>query len=94
MYAHHAVVHFAQVAVPLPPHAHRVVAALGDPGLVHHANSLGMRMILGNDPLAAVVEFFFIPLARFEETLYSSRGLAKPQGNAFGRFAMHIRQLP
>jgi len=69
MHSHHAVVHLPPVAVPLPRDAHRVVAALGDPGLVHHADRLRVSMILGHDLLATVVEFFLIPLDGFEKTL-------------------------
>lgn len=69
MHSHHAVVHLAQVAVPLPRDADRVLAALGNPGLVHDADRIGMSVIFGHDLLAAVMEFFFIPLDRFEETL-------------------------
>jgi hypothetical protein len=69
MHSHHTVIHLAPVAVPLPRNADRVVAALGNPGLVHDADRVGMRVIFGHDLLAAVVEFFFIPLDGFEETL-------------------------
>jgi hypothetical protein len=69
MYSHHAVVHFAPVAVPLPPDTHRVVAALGDPRLIHHADRLRVSVLSGHDLLATVVEFLFIPLDGFEETL-------------------------
>jgi hypothetical protein len=69
MHSHHAVVHLAPVAVPLPPHPRRVVPALGDCGLVHHANCIGMRVVSRHDLLATVMEFLFIPLDGFEETL-------------------------
>ncbi len=69
MHSHHAVIHFALVTIPLPSHAHRVVAALGNPRLVHHADRVRMSVIFSHDLLTAVVEFFFIPLDGFEETL-------------------------
>jgi hypothetical protein len=69
MHSHHAVVHLASVTVPLPRDAHRVVAALGNAGLVHHADRVRVTMILGHDVLATVVELFFIPLDGFEKTL-------------------------
>jgi hypothetical protein len=69
MHSHHAVVHLPPVAVPLPRDAHRVVATLGDPGLVHHADRLRMSMIVSHDLLATVVEFLVIPLDGFEKTL-------------------------
>jgi hypothetical protein len=69
MYSHHAVVHLAPVAAPLPSHANRVVAALGNRGLVHHADRVRVTMIFGQDLLATVVELFFIPLDGFKKTL-------------------------
>ena len=69
MHSHHAIIHLSPIAVPLPRHAHRIVAALGDAGLVHHADRLRVTMILGHDLLATIVEFLFIPLDGFEETL-------------------------
>jgi hypothetical protein len=69
MHSHHAVVHFAPVAIPLPRDAHRLVPTFGDRGLVHHADRLRMTVILGQQLLATVVEFLFIPLDGFEETL-------------------------
>ena len=69
MHSHHAVIHLPPTAIPLPPDAHRVVATLGGPGLVHHADRLRVSMILGHDLLATVVEFLLIPLDRFEKTL-------------------------
>jgi hypothetical protein len=69
MHSHHAVVHLPAVAVPLPSHAHGVVAALGCPRLIHHADRLRVTILLGHHLLAAVVEFLFIPLDGFEKTL-------------------------
>ena len=69
MHPHHAVVHLAAAAVPLPSHTHRVVTALGDPRLVHHADRFRMSVVLGQDLLATIVKSFFIPLDGFEETL-------------------------
>ena len=69
MHPHHAIVHLAPVAVPLPPDPHRIVPTLGDRGLIYHADRVGVSVVLSHDLLAAVVEFFFIPLDGFEETL-------------------------
>ena len=69
MNAHHAVVDLAAVAVVLPARAHRLLAALGRARLVDAADGLGMGLLLGDDLLAAVAEFFFIPLDRFEKAL-------------------------
>jgi hypothetical protein len=69
MHSHHAVVHLAPIAVPLPSDAHGIVATLGNPGLVHHADRVRVTRIVGHDLLATVVELFFIPLDGFEKTL-------------------------
>ena len=69
MHSHHAVVHLAPVAIPLPRNTHRVVPALGDRRLVHHADRVGVGVVFGDDLLATVVEFLLIPLDGFEETL-------------------------
>jgi hypothetical protein len=69
MHPHHAIIHLPPIAVPLPRDPHRVIATLRSPGLVHHADRLGVGMISGDDLLAAVVEFLLIPLDVFEETL-------------------------
>jgi hypothetical protein len=69
MHSHHAVVHLAPVAIPLSSHAHRVVSTLGDRGFVHHADRVGVSVLFTDDPLTTIVEFLFIPLDGFEETL-------------------------
>jgi len=69
MHSHHAVVYLTPIAIPLPRNAHRVVATLGGPRVVHHADRLRVTVLLGHDLLATVVEFLGIPLDRFEETL-------------------------
>jgi hypothetical protein len=69
MNTHHTVVDFAAIAVVLPAHAHRMLAALGRARLVDATDRLGMSVLLGDDLLAAVVEFLFIPLDRFEKAL-------------------------
>lgn len=69
MNAHHAVVDLSPVAIVLPTNAHGLPTALGRAGLIHAADRLG-RGVLGSDNLlAAVSEFFFIPLDRFKEPL-------------------------
>jgi hypothetical protein len=69
MHSHYAVVHLSPVPIPLPPDPHRIVPALGDRRFVHHADRVGVSVISGHDLLTAVVEFLFIPLDGFEETL-------------------------
>jgi hypothetical protein len=69
MHSHHAIIHFSPIAVPLPSDTHGIVAALGDGGLIDHADRLGVSMIFGHDTLTPVVEFFLIPLDGFEEAL-------------------------
>jgi|WetSurMetagenome_2_1015567.scaffolds.fasta_scaffold133713_1 hypothetical protein len=93
MHSHHAIIHLPPIAVPLPPDAHRIVSALGNGGLIHHADRLPVAMISGRHLLATIMEFLFIPLDGFEETLYCSWSFAKLKGDALGRFSMQIRQL-
>jgi hypothetical protein len=69
MHSDDTVIHFALVAIPLSSHAHRVLAALANPRLVHHPDRVGMSVVLGDDLLASIPERFFIPLDRFEKTL-------------------------
>jgi hypothetical protein len=69
MNADHAVVHLSAVAIPLAANPHRCLAALGRARFVHATDGLGMRMVFGDDLLAAISELFFIPLDRFEEPL-------------------------
>jgi len=69
MHADHAVVDFAATAQPLPIDADGLVAALERSGFVQEAESLRMRVLAGNQPLAAVAHIGLIPLDRFHETL-------------------------
>jgi hypothetical protein len=59
---HHTVVDLTPIAVVLPTDPHRLWTALGRSRLIHAADRLGRRMVPGDDLLAAVSEFFFIPL--------------------------------
>lgn len=90
----HTVVHLSPVAVPLPTDSHRFFATLGSARFVHATNGLGMGVVLGDDLLAAISEFFFIPLDRFEESLQRPRRRLKTQRDGLGRLAVQIRQLP
>ena len=69
MHNDHAVVDLAAVAAPLPLYAHRIASALGHSRLVHRANRLWMGVVGSHDLLAAITEFFFIPLDRFQKSL-------------------------
>lgn len=93
MHSHDAVVDLAAVAVVLPPRADRVGAALADAGLVHAPNGLGMRVVASHDLLAAVSQFLFMPLDRFQKALQRARRFAEPQGDRLGRLAMHVGEL-
>jgi len=90
MHSHHAVVHLAAVAVVLPTRTHGFAATLGDAGLVHAADGFGMRMLARHDLLAAVSQFLFIPLDRFQEPLQRTGRFPEPQGDRLGRLAMHV----
>jgi len=93
MHSHHAVVHLAAVAVVLPTRTHGFAATLGDAGLVHAPDGLGMRVLAGHDLLAAVTQFLFIPLDRFQKALQRARRFAELQGDRLGRLAMYVGQL-
>lgn len=69
MNPHHAVVDLPPIAVVLPTDAHGLFAALGRARFIHAANRVGVRMVGGDDLLAPVSKFFFIPLDRFEKAL-------------------------
>ncbi len=69
MHPHHAIVDLTPIAIVLTIGAHRLGAALGRARLVHATNGLAVGMVFGNDLLAAVSEFLFIPLDRFEKAL-------------------------
>ena len=69
MHSDHAVVHLATIAAPLAIDAHCFLAALGCARLVHQADRLRVRMLLGHELLATVLQFTFIPLDRFEKAL-------------------------
>jgi hypothetical protein len=66
---HHAIVDLAPAAVPLPPDTDRLAAAFGNPRFVQDSDRFSMRMVLGHNLLATVMEFLFIPLDAFQETL-------------------------
>lgn len=53
-----------------------------------------MGMVLGDGLLAAIPEFFFIPLDRFEEPLQRPRRRLESQRDGLRRLAVQIRQLP
>lgn len=93
MHSHHAVVDLAAVAVVLPPRADRVGAALADAGLVNAPNGFRMRVVASHDLLAAVSQFLFMPLDRFQKALQRARRFAEPQGDRLGRLAMHVGEL-
>lgn len=93
MHSHDAIVDLAAVAVVLPPHANRIAAALANAGLVHAPNRFRVRVVASHDLLAAVSQFLFIPLDRFQEALQRARRFAELQGDRLGRLAMHVGEL-
>jgi len=93
MHSHDAIVDLAAVAVVLPPRADRLAAALANAGLVHAPNRLGMRVVASHELLAAVSQFLFIPLDRFQKALQRARRFAELQSDRLGRLVMHIGEL-
>ena len=67
------VIDLPPVPIPLTIDAHRLLAALRRAGLVHATDGFVMGMVFRDDLLAAVPEFLFIPLGRFEKTLQGPR---------------------
>jgi hypothetical protein len=63
------VIDLATVPIPLAIDAHRIFATLRRTGLVHTTDGFVMGVVFRDDLLAAVAEFLFIPLDRFEKTL-------------------------
>jgi hypothetical protein len=94
VHGHHTVVDLGPIAVPLPTDPHGLFAALGRPRLIHAPDGIGMRMVLGDDLLAAISKLFFIPLDRFEEPLQRPWRSLEPQRDGLRRLAVQIRQLP
>jgi len=90
---HNTVVDLPPVAIPLAGNSHGRFAALGRARLVHATDGLGVGMILGDDLLAAISEFLFIPLDRFEKALQRPRRGLELQGDRLGRLAVQIGQL-
>jgi hypothetical protein len=93
VHSHRTVIDLAAVAVVLPSRADGLAAALRDAGLVHAPDGFGMRVLAGHDLLAAVAQFLFIPLDRFQEPLQRARRCAKLQGHRLGRLAMYAGEL-
>lgn len=93
MHSHDAVIDLAAVAVVLPTRAHGFAATFAGAGLVHAADGLGMRVLASHDLLAAVSQFLFIPLDRFQEALHRAGRFPEQQGDGLSRLAMHVGQL-
>jgi hypothetical protein len=93
MYSHHTVIDLAAIAVVLPTRAHGFAATLAGAGLVHAADGLGMRVLARHDLLAAVTQFLFLPLDRFQEPLQRAGHDPELQGDGLGRLAMHLGKL-
>jgi hypothetical protein len=69
MHSHHTVIDLAAVAIVLPTRAHRFAATLTDTGFVHAPDGLSMRVLARHKLLAALSQFIFIPLDRFQKPL-------------------------
>lgn len=93
MHSHHTVVDLALVAVVLPRDGDGFFAALADAGLVHATDGLAMRVILSHDLLAAVSQFLFIPLDRFEKALQGTGLGLELERDGFGVLALQIGEL-
>jgi hypothetical protein len=94
VHGHNTVVHLSAVPIPLATDSDRLFTTLGRPRLIHAPDGIGMSMVLDDDLLAAISEFFFIPLDRFEESLQRPRRRPESQRDGLRRLAVQIRQLP
>jgi len=93
MHSDDAVVDLSTVAIVLPRGADGVPATLGGARLVHTTEGLGMGVLTSHDLLAAVSQFLFIPLDRFQEALQRAGCFPELQGDGLGRLAMHVGEL-
>ena len=93
MHSHHTVVDLPTVPIPLAIDAHRLFATLSRAGLVHATDGFVMGVAFHDDLLAAVPEFLFIPLDRFEKTLQGPRRGLGLQGDRLDVFAPQIQKL-
>jgi hypothetical protein len=69
MHAHHALLHLAAAAAPLPLGACRMHTALNHGRLIDDADRLRIGMLTGHQLLATVTQTLFVPLDRFQEPL-------------------------
>ena len=93
VHSHHAIIDLAAIAIVLPTCAHRFASTLADAGLVHAPEGFGMRVLASHDLLAAVSQFLFIPLDRFQEALQRAGCSPELQRDGLGRLAMYVREL-
>jgi len=91
--ADNAVIDLSPVAVPLATNSHGCFAALGRARLVHAADRFGVAMISGDELLAVIAKFLFIPLDRFEKALKRPRRSSELQPDRLYRLAVQIGQL-
>lgn len=92
MNSDNTVFHFAATSQPLPRHADGVIAALGCSRFINAPDRLGVGVILGDEPLAAIANAGSIPLDRFQQTLESSRLRVKLQRDGFRVLAAQVRE--
>jgi hypothetical protein len=90
MNANHAIVDLASIAVPLASDASSLFAAFRRARLVHATDRFIVGMFPDNDLLAAIPQFLFIPLNRFEKPLQCPRRSFALQGDGLGRFSVQI----
>jgi hypothetical protein len=94
MHTNDTVVVLSTIAVPLPAYTDGFFTTLGRTGFVDAADGLGMSMLAGDDLLASISYFFFVPLDRFQEPLERSRSGTKLDRHCLDVLAMNVGQLP
>lgn len=90
MDSHSTVFNLTAIAIVLSLRSDGMVAALGCAGLIDAPNRVGMSMLLSDNRLTAVTQFFFVPLNRFEKTLQRSRFGIESQRDGLDTFSLHI----
>lgn len=89
-----AVLDLASVAVVLTLDACRMFAAFGGAGFVNATDGVDVGVLGGDDVLAVVSQFLFVPGDRFEESLERTRSDALIDRNRFGVLPLNARQQP
>ena len=90
MDCHSTVFDLAAIAIVLSLRSDGMVSALGGAGLIDAPDRVGMSMLLSDNRLTAVTQFFFVPLDRFEKTLQRPRFGIESQRDSLDTFSLYV----